>query len=482
MIKAPSRPAPRRKFEKPPPNARQLYFDWLRGKRVIVVGPAGYLSGRGLGPWIDSHDVVVKLNWGETLPAADYGSRTDVLYKRLLKLGHADDILIDEYVAAGIKWVVAVDSPHTRNQQYLEKTIGNRIQWFIDWTTRTELMREMGNSPLLGPIAIKDLLAHSSVKSITVAGCDFYLTGYGPKYGGTTYRTYMKRREGTIGPTHDGSKQLRWLVAQREKDRRLTFDDRLNEIAEMANLPDRKVTQGVVAIIPARYGSSRFPGKPLAPIAGKPMILHVCERVRQVIDNVVVATDDERIAAVVTGAGFKAIITPEALTGTDRVAWAVSKLQPAKANIYVNVQGDEPLVDPTAILALVEAKRKSKYRFASVLNAMTALQPEEAESRDVVKAVIRKGKALVYCSRSPVPTGREGHAAQWKQLGLYAFDRAALRKFADFGKRSGLEAAEDVEILRFIDMGVPVQMVEVKGSTQAVDRPDDIAKVEALLG
>ncbi len=147
-------------------------------------------------------------------------------------------------------------------------------------------------------------------------------------------------------------------------------------------------------------------------------------------------------------------------------------------NIFVNVQGDEPLIDPSAIVAVVEAKRKNR---ASVINAMTALQPDEAESRDVVKAVVKKDKMLAYASRLPIPGGREGNQAKWKQLGLYAFNRDELRKFVAYGKRSPLEAAEDVEILRFVDMGHPVRMVEVKGSAQSVDQPEHIAIVEGLM-
>lgn len=468
---------PRIKVKKPPPGLADQYAAWLKGKSVIVVGPAGYLKGRNQGAWIDSHDVVVKLNWGETLSHEDYGSRTDVLYKRLLKLGHADEILIDEYVAAGIEWLVAIDNPiRATAQRYLQDTIGDRIKWFSDWQSRTEVLREVGNSPLLGLIVVRDLLKHE-VASVTITGCDFYVTGYAPEYGGQPYRSYMKRREGTIGPTHDAPKQLRWLQAQREKDPRLHFDERLTEIAS-AQLPDMRVMQGVTAIIPARYASSRFPGKPLAEINGKAMILHVCERVARIIPDVAVATDDQRIADVVKAAGYKAVMTPPALTGTDRVAYAVTKLPQAKANIYVNVQGDEPLIDQGALIALVEAKRKERF---AVVNAVTKLRPEEAESRDVVKAVIKKGKALVYCSRAAIPAGREGHSAAWKQLGLYAFDRESLRKFAAYGKRSALEEAEDVEILRFLDLGVPVRVVEVKGAMQAVDRPEDIARVEELM-
>lgn len=444
------------------------YAKFLNGKRVIVVGPAAYLKGQGLGKWIDSFDVVVKLNWGETLAPEDYG-RTDVLYKRLLKLGKADEILVDEYVAAGVQWVIAVASP-TRNadMEYLHATLGDRVKWFPDNSTRQILARELGNSPLLGPVAVRHLLAYG-VESVTVTGCDFYMTGYAPEYGGKVYREYMHRREGEIGPTHNGPHQLRWLADLQKRDRRLHFDDVLADLANRPGDVDPRLLMGVTAIIPARYESSRFPGKPLALIAGKPMILHVCERVRMAGIGVLVATDDERIAAVVREAGFRATITGPALTGTDRVAAALPK-RPKPREIIVNVQGDEPLIDVRAIVSVIEAKRKYPK---AIINAMAPLQDGDAENPNVVKAVVRQ-KDLVYLSRAAVPT-------KWRQLGLYAFSPAELQAYAAAGKRLPLEAAEDVEILRFVDMGMQVKMVPTDAASKAVDRPDDIEIVEGLL-
>lgn len=202
---------------------RQQYSAWLRGKHVIVVGPAGYLKGQGRGEWIESFDVVVKLNWGETLPREDYG-RTDVLYKRLLKLGHADDILVQEYVDAGMQWLVGVGTrPDPKSLQYLTNTIGDRIDWYIDETTRASMLREVSGSPLLGMIAVRDLLSHD-IASLTVTGCDFYATGYAPEYGGGRYRRFMNRKEGAMGARHDGPSQQIWLAKTARRDPRLKFD------------------------------------------------------------------------------------------------------------------------------------------------------------------------------------------------------------------------------------------------------------------
>lgn len=206
---------------------RREYGVWLRGKRVIVVGPAGYLHGQGRGEWIDTFDVVVKLNWGESLFAEDYG-RTDVLYKRLLKLGHADDILVQEYVDAGMQWLIGIGTrPDQRSLRYLVDTIGDRIDWYVDDTTREQMRREVSGSPLLGMIAVRDLLSHD-VASVTVVGCDFYRTGYAPEYGGGRYRRFMNRKEGAIGARHDGPSQEIWLARMARRDSRLTFDAEMN--------------------------------------------------------------------------------------------------------------------------------------------------------------------------------------------------------------------------------------------------------------
>jgi 3-deoxy-manno-octulosonate cytidylyltransferase (CMP-KDO synthetase) len=484
-----SPPRPRRSIPQPKIKRRDLYptktedeyAKYLKGKRLIFVGPAGYLNGQGKGDWINSFDVVVKPNWGNTQDPRDYG-RTDVLYKRALKLRADDEALVESLIGVNLKWLIGVDNGWARIDDTLKKRLDGHVSYFNEKNIRPALSRQMGTSALVGMVAVKHLLT-MPIESLTITGCDFYMSGYGENYGGTDYRQWVKRKEGTIGPTHDGPTQLRWLKTERQHDARLRFDDVLDQLAKSNVLPDMRVMEGVTIIIPARYGSSRFPGKPLAPILGKPMILHVCERVSHMGASVIVATDDARISEVVTAAGHKAVMTNDAMTGTDRVAAAMEKatgrgVGAQRNNIFVNVQGDEPLIDPSAIIAVVEAKRKNRFE---VINAMTELQPDEAESRDVVKAVVKKDKRLAYASRLPIPGGREGNQAKWKQLGLYAFNRDELRKFTAYGKRSPLEIAEDVEILRFIDMGHPVRMVEVKGSAQSVDQPEHIAIVEGLM-
>lgn len=455
------------------------YAGYLKNKRCIIVGPAGYLEGKGLGEWIDSFDVVVRLNWdGYISPELqiDYGKRCDVLYKRLLKLGQVDFIDVEEFKQANMQWCIAVDSPmNTQHIRHMNNMVGNKINWFVESRVRQEVFRQVGSSPLVGTVALKHLLDHD-IQSLMITGCDFYLTGYHNEYGGREYRESMQRKEGVISPTHNAGSQLRYWNRLAAEDERLSFDETLTEISKHTTfISDASLLQSTVAIIPARYESSRFPGKPLALINGKPMILHVCERVSRMGIKPYVATDDSRIEAVVKEAGFQVIMTNLALTGTDRVAEAAKRIN---AKTYINIQGDEPLVDIETIIALIEMKRKYPHE---VVNAMTPLQSGEADDRNVVKAVVRGGKHLVYASRAAVPAGKDGNKAYWKQLGIYAFNKRELQIFASLGKRAELEEAEDVEILRFIEMGIPVRMVAVKSATQAVDLPEHIQIVERLM-
>jgi 3-deoxy-manno-octulosonate cytidylyltransferase (CMP-KDO synthetase) len=454
------------------------FADFLRDKSCVLVGPAAYLEGKALGGWIDGHDVVVRVNWGDALARSnpqDYGSRTDVLYKRLLKLGKVEHVDVDGYEQGGVQWVVAVDqSAISENVRHMREALNGRIAWLLDVHTRGQLRAEMRTSPLIGMIAVDSLLKHA-IPWLDMVGFDFYETAYGAGYGGTAYREYMQRPVGVIGKTHDADRNLLWLVRRRNADPRLHFDDNLQEVAALAKVSVIRPsidTRGVVAVIPARYESSRFPGKPLAKINGREMILHVCDRVSQAITDVVVATDDRRIADVVTAAGYKVAMTGPAMTGTDRVAQvAVHR----KALYYVNVQGDEPLVSPAAIRALIKAKKQFPR---DVVGAMTRLEEGDpaAEARDVVKVAVHSDGRLAYCSRLPIA------GAQWRQLGLYAFTRQELLTYAHAGKRGVLEAREDVEILRFLEKRVGVRMVDLHTpATQAVDRPEDILKVEALM-
>jgi 3-deoxy-manno-octulosonate cytidylyltransferase (CMP-KDO synthetase) len=238
---------------------------------------------------------------------------------------------------------------------------------------------------------------------------------------------------------------------------------------------------GVVAVIPARFASSRFPGKPLARILGVPLIVRVHRRVADAIpsDQVVVATDDDRIRKVCESEGISVVMTPsDSVTGTDRVHEAVRGLD---ADIIVNVQGDEPMVDASAIREVIRAKRE---RPDLVVNAMCRITDEaDILSPNVPKVVARADGRLVYMSRASIPfVKRAGHVAEhFRQVCIYAFDRRQLAAFAAAGGQSLMEAPEDIEILRFLDLDIGVHMVRVGGSSIAVDVPEDIGRVEAAL-
>lgn len=240
---------------------------------------------------------------------------------------------------------------------------------------------------------------------------------------------------------------------------------------------DNNLTYAVV--IPARYQSSRFPGKPLAQICGKPMIYHVwlrcCEAVGQ--DKVYVATDDNRIADVVTGFGGQVVKTSsDCLTGTDRIAEANLTLD---CDFVINVQGDEPLIEPEYILAIVK-----QYQFTgNVVNAYCKVDSvEEMASTAVPKVVVSNNGKLLYMSRAAIPCDKAGRAdTGYKQVCIYAFSREHLQYFKSFSAKTPLEQVEDIEILRFLESDIMIDMIELPAGSQAVDFPEDIAKVEQIM-
>lgn len=237
-----------------------------------------------------------------------------------------------------------------------------------------------------------------------------------------------------------------------------------------------------VVMIPARYGSSRYPGKPLVPLLGKPMILWVAELSARAVgtENVYVATEDRRIAEVVEAAGFQAVMTTDdALTGTDRLAQAAEQVE---ADIYINVQGDEPLADPADILKVRDAKLAN---MDVIINGVSWVgENEDPHSVNIPKVITNERDELVYMSRVALPGFKDAKYAPKrykKQVCIYAFTREELKAFRGFGCKSELEHAEDIEILRFLELGKTIRMVETQPGSLAVDVPEDVAKVEAAL-
>ncbi|MBF0371076.1 MAG: 3-deoxy-manno-octulosonate cytidylyltransferase [Magnetococcales bacterium] len=242
------------------------------------------------------------------------------------------------------------------------------------------------------------------------------------------------------------------------------------------------MAHSVVAVIPARYQSSRLPGKPLADIAGRTMIQHVYERTASArVDRVCVATDDERIMAVVKGFGGEAVMTsPDHVSGTDRVAEAVRGLG---ADLVVNVQGDEPLLNPEMIDAALQPLREdSQIPMGTLAHPLT--NPAEAINSDVVKVVCdRKGFAL-YFSRAPIPLTREADSPQpegmLRHIGLYVYRADFLQVFSKLPP-TPLETRERLEQLRALEHGYRIRVVETSHEVIGVDTPDDLKRVRGLF-
>ncbi len=238
----------------------------------------------------------------------------------------------------------------------------------------------------------------------------------------------------------------------------------------------------VVAIIPARYASTRLPGKPLVLIGGKPMIQHVYERASRAVGvaRTMVATDDERIAGAVRAFGGELIMTGTHPTGTDRLAEVAARLDAA---VIANVQGDLPLLDPAALSACVALFRDDpRVEMASL---MTPIRDEaEFRSPHVVKVVTGGDGCALYFSRSPLPYWRgargDGALLGRRHIGLYVYRRDLLLTLAA-APRSPLECAEELEQLRALERGVRIRMVEVDSAPPEVDTPDDLERVRRLV-
>jgi len=234
-------------------------------------------------------------------------------------------------------------------------------------------------------------------------------------------------------------------------------------------------------IIPARYASTRFPGKPLVDIAGKPMVVHVCERAaRSGAAAVHVATDDERIAQAVRAHGHSALMTrADHPSGTDRLAEAARKLKLRGRDIVVNVQGDEPLISPKLIAQVARVLEKSK---ASVSTACHAIHDEASlASPNVVKVVLdREGYAL-YFSRSPIPYPREAAPVHYRHAGIYGYRVAFLKKYARL-KPAPAEKAEALEQLRALWHGYRIAVaISETEIPPGVDTPQDLEAVRRMV-
>jgi 3-deoxy-manno-octulosonate cytidylyltransferase (CMP-KDO synthetase) len=245
-------------------------------------------------------------------------------------------------------------------------------------------------------------------------------------------------------------------------------------------LRGRDVPVGPVAVIPARYASTRFPGKPLARLAGKPMVQHVWERCieSRAFDRVVVATDDERIRDAVAGFGGEARLTSaECASGTDRVAEVARALPDAQW--LVNVQGDEPLMSSQALALLCRHLAEPKVELATLIRP---LDEAERHSPNVVKVVLSVRETALYFSRSDIPHARDPHAApkRFAHVGIYAYRRDTLLRLAQLSP-TPLEKSESLEQLRALENGIPIHCFVTAYRGLGVDTPEDLARAEELL-
>ncbi len=234
-----------------------------------------------------------------------------------------------------------------------------------------------------------------------------------------------------------------------------------------------------VAIIPARHASTRFPGKVLAEVGGKPLIQHVWERARalQEVEAVLIATDDERIARAVQGFGGEAVLTrPDHPSGTDRIAEVARSLE---AGLVVNLQGDEPCFDPKAVDELVGLLAASPELPMGTLGHPIT-DPAELADPNAVKVVVDPEGHALYFSRAPIPARRDGTVSALRHIGIYVFRRTFLLEFAGWPP-TPLEQAEGLEQLRALEHRVPIRVLVTPHPSIGVDTPADLERVRRLL-
>lgn len=238
----------------------------------------------------------------------------------------------------------------------------------------------------------------------------------------------------------------------------------------------------VIGIIPARYASTRFPGKPLVDIAGKSMIQRVYEQCLKAksLSDVLVATDDERIATHVHGFGGKVVLTAtEHQSGTDRCAEAVN-LYNGVCNVVINIQGDEPFINPKQIELVASAFSDANTQIVSLIKQITS--EEEIRNPNVVKAIKNRHNNAIYFSRNAMPYRRnpEANITYYKHVGIYGYTLQTLKQITAL-PIGLLENAENLEQLRWIENNISIKLLETDMETIAIDTPDDLAKVVANI-
>lgn len=236
----------------------------------------------------------------------------------------------------------------------------------------------------------------------------------------------------------------------------------------------------IIGVIPARYMSSRFPGKPLTPINGKPMIWWTYQQALKVgeMSEVIVATDDDRIADVCKELSINYIMTDKRhMTGTDRLAEVAEKI---KADIYVNIQGDEPLIEPEVISELIGFMVKEPGYICATVRSVIE-DPVDVVNTTVSKIVVDSNSDIMYISKNPIPYPKASlNYSYYKALGLYAFRQEALAIYRN-NEKGMYESIEDIEMLRLVERGIKVRSIEVVSESPSVDTPKDAERIEKMM-
>ena len=232
-------------------------------------------------------------------------------------------------------------------------------------------------------------------------------------------------------------------------------------------------------IIPVRYNSTRLPGKPLIEINGVPMFVRTFIQCNKAVDKskILVATDDKRIEKECKKRGINCIITSKkCLTGTDRVAEVSKKI---KRDFYINVQGDEPLCNPLDIIKIINYAKKNPNE---IINGYTSIiNKKNFYSPNIPKLIFDKNEYLIYMSRAPIPSNKKNlFIRSWRQVCIYSFPHNSLKSFFS-KKKTPLESIEDLEILRFLELGYKVKMLKMTNTSISVDTKDDLKLVRKLF-
>ena len=249
---------------------------------------------------------------------------------------------------------------------------------------------------------------------------------------------------------------------------------------EINNLHEETQEIKPVIIIPARYNSSRLPGKALKDIEGTSMLQRTFEQCIEALSkqDVYIATDNLKIKKHCEDFGANVLMTSSScLTGTDRIAEASKYI---KCDFVINVQGDEPIINPADIIKVIDAAREYP---GEIINGMAIIETlDEFVNPSIPKVVARPDGKLLYMSRAAIPTTKKlKFETAWKQICIYAFPVDSLKTFAKQYNKTSLEQIEDIEILRFVEMGYDVRMIQLSGSSFAIDTPEDLKKIRKYV-